>query len=49
MLLFNLFDDWMKTVESFTRFSRLILILRALHLHPERAKIILTPDKTVIT
>jgi pre-mRNA-processing factor 8 len=50
MLLFNLFDDWLNTgVQSFTAFSRLILILRALHLHPERAKVILTPDKTVVT
>ena len=49
MLLFNLYDDWQKSIQSFTCFSRLILILRALHLHPERAKIILTPDKSVVT
>mmetsp|Transcript_3507 Transcript_3507/g.2309 ORF Transcript_3507/g.2309 Transcript_3507/m.2309 type:complete len:88 (-) Transcript_3507:1252-1515(-) len=41
MLLFNLFDDWLKTIQSYTAFSRLILILRALHLNTERAKIIL--------
>ena len=49
MLLFNLYDDWLKSIQSFTAFSRLILILRALHLNPERAKIILKPDKTTVT
>jgi pre-mRNA-processing factor 8 len=49
MLLFNLYDDWLKSVQSFTAFSRLILILRALHLNAERAKIILKPDKTTVT
>ena len=27
----NLFGDWLQTISSFTAFSRLILILRALH------------------
>lgn len=49
MLLFNLYDDWLKSIQSFTAFSRLILILRALHLNAERAKIILKPDKTTVT
>ena len=49
MLLFNLYDDWLKSVQSFTAFSRLILILRALHINPERARIILKPDKSTIT
>lgn len=31
MLLFNIYDDWLKTIPSYTAFSRLILILRALH------------------
>lgn len=30
-------------------FSRLILILRALHVNNDRAKVILKPDKTTIT
>ena len=36
MVLFNLFDDWVSSnrISSFTAFSRLILILRALHLSP---------------
>jgi pre-mRNA-processing factor 8 len=34
MLLFNIYDDWLKTIPSYTAFSRLILILRALHVRP---------------
>lgn len=49
MVLFNIYDDWLKTVSSYTAFSRLILILRALHVAPDRTKIILRPDKTVVT
>eukprot|EP01094_Clydonella_sp_ATCC50884_P020124 TRINITY_DN4106_c0_g1_i1.p2 TRINITY_DN4106_c0_g1~~TRINITY_DN4106_c0_g1_i1.p2 ORF type:complete len:2322 (-),score=1069.03 TRINITY_DN4106_c0_g1_i1:351-7316(-) len=49
MCLFNLYDDWLKTISSYTAFSRLILILRALHVHNEKAKIILKPDKSTIT
>ncbi|KAI9583820.1 pre-mRNA-processing-splicing factor 8 [Glossina fuscipes] len=49
MVLFNLYDDWLKTISSYTAFSRLILILRALHVNTERTKIILKPDKTTIT
>src|SRR3569832_1769888 len=30
MLLLNLFDDWLESVSSYTAFSRLILIMRAL-------------------
>ena len=49
MLLFNLYDDWLRTISSYTAFSRLILILRALHVHNDRAKMILKPDKTTVT
>eukprot|EP00742_Colponemidia_sp_Colp-10_P004444 GILJ01004744.1.p1 GENE.GILJ01004744.1~~GILJ01004744.1.p1 ORF type:complete len:2356 (+),score=385.23 GILJ01004744.1:375-7070(+) len=49
MVLFNLYDDWLKTISSYTAFSRFILILRALHVNNERAKMILRPDKTTIT
>lgn len=49
MVLFNLFDDWLKTVSSYTAFSRLILILRALHINPDKTKVIMKPDKTTIT
>ncbi|KAI1384862.1 PROCN-domain-containing protein [Hypoxylon trugodes] len=49
MVLFNLFDDWLKSISSYTAFSRLVLILRALHVNPDKTKLILRPDKTVIT
>merc|ERR1719217_907862 len=49
MVLFNLYDDWLKSISSYTAFSRLILILRALHVNPERTKVILKPDKTTVT
>jgi len=49
MVLFNLYDDWLKSISSYTAFSRLILILRALHVNNERTKVLLKPDKTTIT
>ncbi len=49
MVLFNLYDDWLKSISSYTAFSRLILILRALHVNNDKAKITLKPDKTTIT
>ncbi len=44
MVLFNLYDDWLRTVSSYTAFSRVILILRALHVNPEKVR--LTPPTT---
>jgi len=49
MAIFNLYDDWLKSISSFTAFSRLILILRALHVNNERTRIILKPSNTIIT
>jgi len=49
MVLFNLYDDWMKSISAFTAFNRLILILRSLHVANEKTKIILKPNKTTIT
>jgi pre-mRNA-processing factor 8 len=49
MVLFNLYDEWLKSISSYTAFSRLILILRALHVNMDKTKLILRPDKTVIT
>ena len=49
MILCNLYDEWPKTISSYTCFSRLILILRALHVNQDKTKLILRPDKTVIT
>ena len=40
MVLFNIYDDWLKTISSYTAFSRLILILRSLHVNPDRTKVI---------
>ena len=49
MVLFNLYDDWLNSISSYTAFSRLILILRALHVNNEKARITLKPDKSVVT
>ncbi|CAF1810014.1 unnamed protein product [Brassica napus] len=49
MVLFNIYDDWLKSVSSYTCFSRLILILRALHVNNDKAKMLLRPDKSVVT
>lgn len=49
MVLFNIFDDWLKSISSYTAFSRLILILRSLHVSLDRTKAILRPDKSVFT
>lgn len=49
MMLFCLYDDWLSTISPYTAFSRLILILRALHVSNEKASIILKPDKSTIT
>ena len=46
---FNITDDWLKSISSYTAFSRLILLLRGLHVNNEKAKIILHPDKSTIT
>jgi len=49
LAIFNLYDDWLQSISSFTAFSRLILILRAVHVNNEKAKMILKPDKTTVT
>jgi pre-mRNA-processing factor 8 len=49
MVLFNIYDDWLKTISSYTAFSRLILILRGLHVDIDKVKVILRPDKSVVT
>ena len=47
--MFNLYDDWATSVSHYTAFSRLILILRALHVNGEKARMILRPDRSVVT
>ncbi|ORX49188.1 pre-mRNA-processing-splicing factor 8 [Hesseltinella vesiculosa] len=49
MVLFNLYDDWLRSFSSYTAFSRLVLILRALHVNNEKTKMILRPDRNTIT
>jgi len=49
MVLFNIYDDWLRSISSYTAFSRLVLILRALHVNNEKAKMLLKPDKTIVT
>jgi len=49
MVLFNIYDDWLKTISSYTAFSRLILILRGLHVNVDKVKQILRPDRSVVT
>ena len=48
-LKFRHLDDWLKSISSYTAFSRLILLLRGLHVNNEKAKVILHPDKSTIT
>ncbi|KAJ0680781.1 putative ribonuclease H-like superfamily, PRP8 domain IV core, pre-mRNA-processing-splicing factor 8 [Helianthus annuus] len=49
IVLFNIYDDWLKSISLYTAFSRLILILRALHVNNEKAKMLLKRDKTIVT
>lgn len=49
MVLYSLYDDWLSNISSYTAFSRCILLLRALHVNQEKAKIILRPDVSTIT
>ena len=49
MVLFNISDDWLNTISTKIAFSRLILILKALYINNDRAKMVLKPDKTTIT
>ena len=49
MVLFNIYDDWLKTISSYTAFSRLLLILRAFHVNQERCKLVLRPDRDTTT
>lgn len=38
-----------QTISSYTAFSRVILIMRGMHINPDKTKVILKPDKTTIT
>ncbi|CAI4515271.1 BCE_3a_G0026200.mRNA.1.CDS.1 [Saccharomyces cerevisiae] len=47
MVLFNIYDDWLDRISSYTAFSRLTLLLRALKTNEESAKMILLSDPTI--
>ena len=49
MVLFNIYDNWLSEISSYTAFSRCILLLRALHVNQEKAKIILRPNVQTVT
>jgi pre-mRNA-processing factor 8 len=49
MMLFNFYDDWLASINPYTAFSRLILILRSLHVSIDRTKEILRPSSSTIT
>lgn len=38
-----------QTISSYTAFSRVILIMRGMHINPDKTKVILKPDKTTVT
>jgi len=46
MLLFNLYDDWLEHVSSFTAFSRLVLILHAMNINSSKAQLALKSGAT---
>ncbi|EGW33924.1 uncharacterized protein SPAPADRAFT_133535 [Spathaspora passalidarum NRRL Y-27907] len=48
MVLFNFYDDWLKTISPYTAFSRVILILRAMNIDQETTNRILQPDASII-
>ena len=41
MLMYNLYDNWLDHVNSFTAFSRLCLIMRALHVSADKTRMLL--------
>lgn len=47
LIVFNIFDDWLESVSSYTAFSRFILIIRSLHLNFNKASMIVHPDRSV--
>lgn len=49
MVLFNFYDDWLKSISPYTAFSRVILILRALNIDTETANHILRPSANIVT
>lgn len=48
-ILLNIYDEWLSSISSFTAFSRLILILRGLHVNKNQCKVMLRPKISVTT
>ena len=42
MVVFNLYDSWLKEVSNYTAFSRLMMILRAIHVDQYKTKTLLS-------
>ncbi|KFK23688.1 hypothetical protein AALP_AAs50902U000600 [Arabis alpina] len=49
MILFNIYDDCLTSISSYTAFSRLVFIFHALHVNNEKAKMLLKPYKSMVT
>lgn len=49
MVLFNIYDDWLESCSSFTAFNRLIVLMRALQVNSDKAKLILRPNSNIVT
>ena len=48
LLVFNLYDNWLKTISTFTAFSRLLLILKAIKINLEEVRIIFNQFENLI-
>lgn len=48
MVLFNIYDDWLERISSYTAFTRLLLLLRALKMNEEKAQHLLKEDPTIL-
>eukprot|EP00746_Dinoflagellata_sp_MGD_P153981 gnl/MRDRNA2_/MRDRNA2_84578_c0_seq1.p1 gnl/MRDRNA2_/MRDRNA2_84578_c0~~gnl/MRDRNA2_/MRDRNA2_84578_c0_seq1.p1 ORF type:complete len:2332 (+),score=9.13 gnl/MRDRNA2_/MRDRNA2_84578_c0_seq1:810-6998(+) len=48
MLLYSIYDDWLRSISAYTAFSRLVLILRSLHVSVDKARVLLRPERSVI-
>ena len=49
LVSFDAYDDWLRKCSAFTSFSRLLLLLRALHVSTEKTKSLLRPDVSIVT
>ena len=49
MVLFNVYDDWLKGFSAYTAFSRFVLVLRAMHISTVKTRVILDGTNTTNT